>query len=264
MNELVHSAKAAKTAKPAARLVVKNTSKIANKSEIKAAIKNIASKAINTTANVKNKAEKPSRTNDPARTMAGILEVATAEFAAKGLSGARIDEIAATTKTSKRMIYYYFESKEGLYIAVLEEAYRRIRQIEQQLHLEDLAPEEALRKLVGFTVDYQWNNPDFVRLVMNENIHRGEFLAQSKTIQGLNIPVVHAVQHVYERGVEQGVFRANLDPLDLHMTMSALSFFNVANHHTFSLIFKHSLENTANYKARRDSIVETMVCYVKK
>jgi Tetracyclin repressor-like, C-terminal domain len=129
--------------------------------------------------------------------------------------------------------------------------------------LEDLAPEEALRKLVGFTVDYQWNNPDFVRLVMNENIHRGEFLAQSKTIQGLNIPVVHAVQHVYERGVEQGVFRANLDPLDLHMTMSALSFFNVSNHHTFSLIFKHSLENAANFQARRDSIIETMVRYVR-
>ncbi|HMS27537.1 MAG TPA: TetR/AcrR family transcriptional regulator [Burkholderiaceae bacterium] len=203
------------------------------------------------------------RTNDPARTMAGILDVATAEFAAKGLAGARIDEIAATTQTSKRMIYYYFESKVGLYIAVLEEAYRRIRQIEQQLHLEDLEPEEALRKLVGFTVDYQWGNPDFVRLVMNENIHRGEFLAQSKAIQGLNVPVVHAVQQVYERGVEQGVFRPNLDPLDLHMSISALSFFNVANHHTFSLIFKHTLENTRNFQARRNNIIETMVRYVK-
>ncbi len=252
MNELVHSAK---PAKPTTRSAAKS----ASKSVLRNAINNIAIQVVNTPAT----AEKPSRTNDPARTMAGILEVATAEFAAKGLSGARIDEIAATTKTSKRMIYYYFESKEGLYVAVLEEAYRRIRQIEQQLHLEDLAPEEALRMLVGFTVDYQWNNPDFVRLVMNENIHRGEFLAQSKTIQGLNIPVVHAVQHVYERGVEQGVFRPNLDPLDLHMTMSALSFFNVSNHHTFSLIFKHSLEDEVNFRARRESIIETMVRYVR-
>lgn len=253
MNELVHSVK---KLKPAAKRIVKSTSQVA--------LKNIAVQAINTLTKTENKAEKPSRTNDPARTMAGILEVATAEFAAKGLSGARIDEIASITQTSKRMIYYYFDSKEGLYLAVLEEAYRRIRQIEQQLHLEDLAPEEALRKLVGFTVDYQWNNPDFVRLVMNENIHRGEFLARSKTIQGLNIPVVHAIQQVYERGVEQGVFRENLDPLDLHMTMSALSFFNVSNHHTFSLIFKHSLENAANFQARRDSIIETMVRYVTK
>jgi AcrR family transcriptional regulator len=210
------------------------------------------------------KSRKPTRTNDPVRTMAGILEVATAEFAAKGLSGARIDEIAATTKTSKRMIYYYFNSKEGLYIAVLEEAYRKIRQIEKQLHLEDLEPEAALRKLVGFTVDYQWSNPDFVRLVMNENIHHGVFLAQSKTIQGLNIPVIHAVQQVYERGVEQGVFRPNLDPLDIHMTISGLSFFNVSNQHTFSLIFKHSLDNLANYQARRDSIIETICRYVRR
>ncbi len=248
MNELVHSVEKSNP-----------TAKQRTKALSKADSKNIATQAINTSTT----AEKPSRTNDPARTMAGILEVATAEFAAKGLSGARIDEIASITKTSKRMIYYYFESKEGLYIAVLEEAYRRIRQIEQQLHLEDLAPEEALRKLVGFTVDYQWNNPDFVRLVMNENIHRGEFLAQSKTIQGLNIPVVHAVQQVYERGVQQGVFRPHLDPLDLHMTMSALSFFNVSNHDTFSLIFKHSLNNAANFQARRESIIETMVRYVR-
>jgi AcrR family transcriptional regulator len=122
MNELVHSTKPART-------TARSAAKSASKSVLKNAINNIASQAINTPAT----AEKPSRTNDPARTMAGILEVATAEFAAKGLSGARIDEIAATTKTSKRMIYYYFESKEGLYVAVLEEAYRRIRQIEQQL-----------------------------------------------------------------------------------------------------------------------------------
>src|SRR5687768_14923791 len=95
------------------------------------------------------------RTNDPERTMANILEVATREFADKGLSSARIDEIAAATRTSKRMIYYYFGSKEGLYVAVLEEAYSRIRHIETELHLEDLPPEDALRKLVGFTFDYQ-------------------------------------------------------------------------------------------------------------
>ena len=92
--------------------------------------------------------------------MADILEVATSEFANKGLSGARIDEIAAATRTSKRMIYYYFGSKEGLYIAVLEDAYRRMRAIESDLHLEDLPPEDALRRLVGFTFDHHDGNPD--------------------------------------------------------------------------------------------------------
>ena len=205
----------------------------------------------------------PGRTNDPARTQAEILTVATAEFAHKGLSGARIDAIAATTRTSKRRIYYYFQSKEGLYLAVLEDAYRRIRGIETELHLEDLPPEDALRKLVGFTVDYQRDNPDFVYLVMNENMHQGRFLAQSKVIQNLNSAAIEGVRAVYERGVRGGVFRPHLDPVDLHMTISALSFFNVSNQHTFGLIFQRDLRATAAIIARRDSIVETVIRSVR-
>ncbi len=195
--------------------------------------------------------------------MAGILDVATREFADKGLSGARIDEIAAATATSKRMIYYYFGSKEGLYVAVLEEAYRRIRRIETALHLEDLAPEAALRRLVGFTFDYQLANPDFIRLVMTENIHRGEFLAQSTNIQQLNVPVIDAVRRVYERGVKAKVFRKNVDPVDLHLSISALCFFNVSNRHTVSLIFKRDLESAGAVEARRDSIIEMIVRFVR-
>ncbi len=205
-----------------------------------------------------------SRTNDPERTMADILEVATKEFSDKGLHGARIDEIAAATRTSKRMIYYYFGSKEGLYISVLEEAYRRIRQIENELHLEDLAPEDALRRLVGFTFDYQLANPDFIRLVMTENIHRGEFLAQSRVIQQLNVPAIDAVQRVYERGVTGGVFRKDVDPVDLHMSISALCFFNVSNRHTFSVIFKRDLDSPRGLGARRDSIIDMVVRFVRK
>ena len=204
------------------------------------------------------------RTNDPERTMADIIEVATHEFSEKGLAGARIDVIAEAMRTSKRMIYYYFGSKEGLYIRVLEEAYRRIREIEAGLHLEDLAPEDALRELVGFTVDYQLANPDFIRLVMTENIHRGEYLAQSKAIQKLNVPAIQAVREVYERGVKAGVFRAGIDPVDLHMSISALSFFNIANRHTFALIFKRDLESPAAIVARRDSIIEMIVRFVRR
>ena len=210
-------------------------------------------------------AAKPeTRTNDPERTRADIIEVATHEFSEKGLAGARIDVIADAMRTSKRMIYYYFGSKEGLYIAVLEEAYRRIRRIETELHLEDLTPEDALRKLVGFTVDYQLANPDFIRLVMTENIHRGEYLAQSKAIHKLNVPAIDAVRTVYERGVKAGVFRSGIDPVDLHMSISALSFFNVANKHTFSLIFKRDLESPAAIVARRDSIIEMVLRFVRK
>ncbi len=204
------------------------------------------------------------RTNDPERTMADIIEVATHEFSEKGLAGARIDDIAEAMRTSKRMIYYYFGSKEGLYVAVLEAAYRRIRQIEADLHLEDLPPEDALRRLVAFTVDYQWESPDFIRLVMTENIHRGEYLGQSKAIQQLNVPAIEGLRRVYERGVAGGVFRPGLDPVDLHMSISALAFFNVANRHTFSLIFRRELDTPAARVARRDSIVEMLVRHVRR
>jgi AcrR family transcriptional regulator len=158
---------------------------------------------------------KEGRTNDPARTMAVILQVATHEFADKGLAGARIDEIAAATRTSKRMIYYYFGSKDGLYLAVLEEAYRRMRSIEADLHLDDLPPVQALRSLVEFTYDHHRDNEDFIRLVMSENIHRAEYLRQSKTIEQLNGQAIDTVRALYERGVAQGVFRPGLDPVDL-------------------------------------------------
>jgi AcrR family transcriptional regulator len=202
------------------------------------------------------------RTNDPDRTMSDILEVATREFASKGLTGARIDAIAASTRTSKRMIYYYFGSKEGLYVAVLEEAYRRIRSIEAGLRLDDLPPVEALRRLVGFTFDYQVANPDFIRLVMTENIHHGEFLARSATVQQLNVPAIDAIRSVYERGLATGEFRPGIDPLDLHMSISALCFFTVSNRHTFSLVFKRNMGSAEALSARRDNVVEMVARFV--
>ncbi len=204
------------------------------------------------------------RTNDPARTKADIIEAAMREFSEKGLAGARIDLIAESMRTSKRMIYYYFGNKEGLYIAVLEEAYRRMRDIETDLHLQDLPPEDALRKLVGFTVDYQRAHPEFIRLVMNENMHRGEFIAQSKSIEKLNVPAIEGLRQVLERGQQAGVFRGGIDPVDLHMSISALSVFNVANRHTFAAIFKRDLESPAARIARRDSIIEMIVRFVRR
>ncbi len=196
--------------------------------------------------------------------MADILQVATREFAENGLAGARVDAIAEAMRTSKRMIYYYFGSKEGLYVAVLEEAYRRMREIEGSLLLDDLAPEDALRKLVAHTVDYQREHPEFIRLVMTENIHRGAYLAQSKAIRKLNVPAIEGLRRVLDRGHRDGVFRAGLDPVDVHMSISALSVFNVANRHTFSLIFQHDMDSAAAQTTRRNSIVETVVRFCKR
>ena len=203
------------------------------------------------------------RTNDPERTMANIMEVALAEFAEKGLAGARIDEIAAATQTSKRMIYYYFQSKEGLYLAALEESYRRMREIESQQHLEDLEPEAALRKLVEFTFDHHASNENYIRLVISENMNRGQFLAQSQTIQQLNVPAISSIRKLYERGVASGVFRPGLDAIDIHASISALTFFNVSNRHTFGLIFKRDLTDPKVAAARRTAITEMVLRYVR-
>jgi AcrR family transcriptional regulator len=209
-------------------------------------------------------AKETSRTNDPERTKANILEVAAAEFGEKGLAGARIDEIAALTKTSKRMIYYYFGSKEGLYLAVLEESYRKVRDIEAELHLQDLAPEQALRRLVAFTFDHHLSHENYIRLVMSENINRGQYLAQSQRIQELNVPAIAAIQHLYKRGVKDGVFRTGLDAVDIHASISALSFFNVSNRHTFGLIFKLDTRSDAYITHRRENVIEMIARFVKK
>jgi AcrR family transcriptional regulator len=204
------------------------------------------------------------RTNDPDRTKANILEVATHEFSEKGLSGARIDEIAERTRTSKRMIYYYFESKEGLYRAVLEDSYRRIRSIEATLDLENKPPMEALAQLVRFTFDYQLANIDFIRLVMVENIHHGQHIAQLSSTQQESMAAINTLRAVIDRGIREGVMRKDLDPIDVHMSISALCFFNVANRHTFSTIFKLDMGSPAATAARRESVTSMVLRFVAR
>jgi AcrR family transcriptional regulator len=203
------------------------------------------------------------RVNDPEGTRRNIVEVATREFADKGLSGARVDEIAARTKTSKRMIYYYFGGKEGLYIAVLEEAYRKIRGVEATLDLAQRPPEEALRTLVAFTFDYYSAHPEFVRLVMTENILNGIYLSRSKVIQRLNVNVIDTLGDLLARGQRAGTFRRDLDPVELHMSISALGFFNIANRATFSTIFKQDMTSARSLAVRREQVVEMILRYAK-
>jgi AcrR family transcriptional regulator len=203
------------------------------------------------------------RSNDPEGTKRNIIQIATQEFAGKGFSGARVNDIAARTKTSKRMIYYYFGGKEGLYIAVLEAAYRSIRSIEASLDLENQEPEQALRALVSFTFDYQNAHPEFVRLVMNENILNGAHISRSRAIQRLNVGAIDALRDLLARGQADGTFRPDVDPVDLHMSISALCFFNVSNRATFSTIFKHDMASTRALSERRSQVVDTIMRYVK-
>jgi hypothetical protein len=121
---------------------------------------------------------------------------------------------------------------------------------------------EALQKLVGFTFDHHHSNENFIRLVMSENMQRGAYLSQSKSIQDLNVPAIAAIRELYERGVASGVFRPGLDPVDIHASISALTFFNVSNKHTFGLIFKQDPASTDAVMTRRNNVIEMVLRYV--
>jgi AcrR family transcriptional regulator len=192
------------------------------------------------------------RVKDADATRTNILDEALREFSDSGYSGARVDTIADRTRTSKRMLYYYYGSKEGLYLEVLKECYRRIRGLEVAFHLENLPPMLALRKLVELTVDYQATHADFIRIIMTENIHRGEHIVQIPELKAVNRQII-----------AEGVFRDDFDPVDLHMNISALSFFNVSNQYTFGYLFDRDFTDKKTQAARREEIVETIIRYVR-
>jgi AcrR family transcriptional regulator len=196
---------------------------------------------------------------DPAGVRKNILAVAMAEFAANGLSGARIDEIAAKTNTSKRMIYYYFGDKEGLYGRVLEEAYREVRAGEQELELDHLPPIEALKRLTEFTFAHHSRHPEFIRIVMIENIHHGQYMQKSELIRLLNAGAIQKLEAICRRGREAGLFRDDVTPLELHWHISAMSFFNVSNRATFSHIFGDELFGPRAQDALKANVVEMIL-----
>jgi len=189
-----------------------------------------------------------------ARTRQDILRVARQEFAEHGLSGARVDAIAARMRTTKRMIYYYFSSKEGLYLAVLEQVYGDIRSVEQELDLASLAPADAIRRMIEFTFDYEEAHPDFIRLVSIENIHHGRYLAQSSTLQKQNMIVIDTLATILERGRQAGAFRSDIDAIDLHLMISAFCFFRVSNRYTFGTLFGCDL-TAANVREKHKQMI---------
>jgi len=183
----------------------------------------------------------PGRRRDAARTKREILHVASREFADHGFAGARVDDIAEQTRTTKRMIYYYFGGKEQLFVAVLERAYAAIRAEEQTIEVDHLEPTAAIRQLAELTFDHHESHPDFIRLVSIENIHRATHIAGAKDFAGQNTPVIALIERILERGRADGSFTRDIDAVDLHMMISAFCVFRVANRHTFGAIFDRDL-----------------------
>ena len=199
------------------------------------------------------------RTNDPERTKADIIKVATQEFSENGYSGGRVDEIAERTKTSKRMIYYYFESKDGLYRTVLLEYYAKLRGAEQELHLDDKPVLEAFKQLVEFTFDWHQTHAEGVRLVMVENIHRARHLAALPSIEPVNSRVIQLVTSLLKRGEKEGLIRHGVDPMQLYLSIAALCFFNVSNRYTINTIFGHDMGSGEVMASRRKAVLDMVL-----
>ena len=196
---------------------------------------------------------------DAERTRAELLAVATEVFAESGYSGARVDEIAERTRTTKRMIYYYFGGKQQLYLAVLENAYRGIREAEQKLRVDHTHPVEALRRLAELTFDHHIAHDEFIRLVSIENIHRGEFIRQLSSLRELSQPATTLLDEILADGRAQGLFRDDVDALDVHIVISSYCVFQVANRYTFGFLFGVDFTETPQRAHLRRMIGDVVV-----
>lgn len=185
-----------------------------------------------------------------------LLQAAKEAFAARGLEGARVDDIARRARINKQLVYHYFGSKDGLYTAVLEQIYREIREREQELHLASFPAEEAMRRLIEFSFDYLKQNPEFVALIADENAHDGRHLQVSARVEEVNRPIIELLRETLERGMRDGIFRKGLEPLHIYLSIAGMAFFYFSNVHTLSRIFNRSLDAETAVAERRAHIVD--------
>lgn len=212
------------------------------------------------------KAQMPARSEprerNPEKTTRDILVAAREEFVTFGLDGARVDRIAERAGANKRLIYHYVGNKEELYARVLLDAYRDIRAGEQALHLTDLPPAEAMDRLVGFTFDHFEANPWFIRLLANENIHRGAYVSAMPEVRALTSPIIEQLRLTLAAGVGSGDFHAGVDAVQLYMTIIGLSYFFFSNIHTLSVVFGHPLDTLESHAARRAHVISVVRGYL--
>lgn len=199
------------------------------------------------------------KTRSAKRSKAELLDVATAEFARIGYFGARVDEIAAKSSTTKRMIYYYFGDKDGLFTAVLERAYADIRAAEKALDLSHLPPRDALARLIDHTLRWHASHPELARLVASENALDAMHLRQSSRQAGTNLPILQTLDDILSRGRADGSFARDVSAVDLHLQMSAVALFRITNAPTIEATFGVRMDTPESLDATVAMLTE-MVC----
>ena len=203
------------------------------------------------------------RSRDADRTQQEILRAAMTEFAANGFGGARIDAIAERAGVNKKLIYYYFDGKDALFLAALEQSYTDIRAAERELHLEALAPIEAIERLVAFTWRHYLAHPEFLALLNSENMLRGGHLKQSRRIRQMNSPLIDALASVLARGEASGELRAGVDPMQLYISIAGLAYFYLSNKHTLGAIFGRDLMTAPALALRLAHMTAVLTSYVR-
>lgn len=205
----------------------------------------------------------PRQRRDASATRMKILAAALREFADKGFDGARIDEIAIRSGVNKNMLYHYFGNKEQLFTAVLERVYDTLRSRQSDLSIRGMEPEEGMRRLVEFTGKVWADSPDFLRLLSSENLHQARHVRQSNKIIRMYNPLLETINELLARGVEKGVFRKGVDPIDLYISISALSAHYVANRYTFEAIFDADLMAPKRVRQRLRHAADMILRYVR-
>ncbi len=204
------------------------------------------------------------RSRDADRSQLAILAAARDEFAQAGLGGARMDRIAERAQLNKRLIYYYFTSKDDLFLAVLERTYADIRAAEQKLHLTDLAPAQAIRRLTEFTWDYYLEHPEFITLLNSANLHLARHLAKSERVREMNSPLIKTLGEILERGRVEGIFRGGIDPLQLYISIAGLAYFYLSNNHSLTAIFGRDLMTPKARNERLSHMTDVILGYALK
>lgn len=207
------------------------------------------------------RSRRPAR--DSGRTQGAILSAATHEFSRHGLGGARVDRIAVRARTNKRMLYYYYGSKDALFLAVLEHTYASIRDAEKRLSMLDAPPAEGISRLVRFTWEYYLAHPEFLTLLNSENLHRAKHLRRSRDVRAMNSPLIETLATVLARGRDEGVFRGGVDALQLYISIAALSYFYLGNNHTLSAVFGRDLATSRARDERLAHMIDVILGYLR-
>jgi TetR/AcrR family transcriptional regulator len=201
------------------------------------------------------------RSSDPARVREKILKLATEEFARIGFEGARVDRIAERCQVSKNMLYYYFQSKEGLFVAALERMYEGLREQQRDLSVRASDPILAMEQLVHHTFAALENNPHAIRLLNEENKHRGKYIRKSKRMRDLYNPLVETISFILDRGCKDGVFRASLDPTVVYLTLSSLCYHYLSNQYTLEIALDKDLSSAMSRQQWLDHVTGLVLLY---